>query len=74
MFEKVKDIIASELGVEEEKITLSANIIDDLDADSLDVVELIMALEDEFNLTIEDSVAQSMQTVEDIVKYIEGAQ
>lgn len=74
MFDKVKDIIASELGVEEEKITLSANIIDDLDADSLDVVELIMALEDEFNLTIEDSVAQSMQTVEDIVKYIEGAQ
>ena len=73
MFEKVKAIIASELGVEEEKITLSANIIDDLDADSLDVVELIMALEDEFDVTIEDSLAQSMKTVEDIVKYIEGS-
>ncbi|MFP4286438.1 MAG: acyl carrier protein [Candidatus Izemoplasmataceae bacterium] len=73
MFDKVKKIIASELGVDEEKITLSANIIDDLDADSLDVVELIMALEDEFDVTIEDSLAQSMQTVEDIVKYIEGA-
>jgi acyl carrier protein len=73
MFEKVKAIIASELGVEDEKITLSANIIDDLDADSLDVVELIMALEDEFNVTIEDSLAQSMKTVEDIVKYIEGS-
>ncbi|MFH5881561.1 MAG: acyl carrier protein [Candidatus Izemoplasmataceae bacterium] len=72
MFEKIREVIVAELGVEADEVTLEASIIDDLGADSLDVVELIMALEDEFDIKVEDDQAQNMRTVQDILKYIEG--
>lgn len=72
MFEQIRDIIVQELGVDESEVTMQASIIDDLGADSLDVVELIMALEDEFDVKVDDDQAQNMRTVEDILKYIEG--
>ena len=71
MFDKIKAILVDELGVDENEVTLDAKIIDDLGADSLDVVELIMALEDEFEIEVSDDKAQSMRTVKDIIDYIE---
>ncbi len=71
MFEQVKTLIVEELGVEEDAVTMDANIIDDLGADSLDVVELIMALEDAFDITVSDSEAQKLKTVKDVIDYIE---
>lgn len=70
IFEKVKDIIVSQLGVEEEEVIIEARFIDDLGADSLDIVELIMALEEEFDLEIPDEDAEGIRTVEDAVEYI----
>ena len=72
MFEKIRKIIASELMIEESEITLSSNIRNDLGADSLSLVDLVMALEDEFNLEIPDESLDSVKTVEDVVKYIEA--
>lgn len=71
VFDKVKEIIANELNVDAEKITMDTHLVDDLGADSLDAVELIMALEDEFGLEVDDDAAQSMKYVRDLVKYIE---
>lgn len=71
VFDKVKEIIANELNVDAEKITMDTHLVDDLGADSLDAVELIMALEDEFGLEVDDNAAQSMKYVKDLVKYIE---
>lgn len=71
-FEKVVDIIARELKVSKEKITLESNLQTDLGADSLDAVELIMAMEDEFGVTVPDEVAQTFRTVKDLVVYIEN--
>ncbi|QVK21150.1 acyl carrier protein [Mycoplasmatota bacterium] len=70
MFEKIKDIIVENLGVKEEEVTLDASLTDDLGADSLDAVELIMAIEDEFDISINDSDAQAMKTVQNIVDYL----
>ena len=70
VFEKVKGIIAEQLGVEEEKVTENASFIDDLGADSLDIVELIMALEEEFDIEIPDEDAEKIATVKDAVDYI----
>lgn len=72
IFDKVKEIISSELNIDSNKITQDANIRDDLGADSLDAVEVIMALEDEFSITIDDDTAQSFKTVGDLVNYIEN--
>ena len=72
MFEKIRKIIASELMIEESEITLSSNIKDDLGADSLSLVDLVMALEDEFGLEIPDESLETVRTVEDVVKYIEA--
>lgn len=72
VFEKVKSIIVSELKVAEEKITLEASLAEDLGADSLDAVEVIMAIENEFDIEINDEVAQGMKTVGEVVSYIEG--
>ena len=73
MFEEIKKIIAQELNIKDEsKITLDAKLIDDLGADSLDAVELIMAVEEQYNIKISDEVAQSIQTVGDIVRYAES--
>lgn len=71
VFEKVKDIIVEQLDVEESQITMEASFRDDLEADSLDVVELVMELEDEFDLEIADEEAESINTVGDAVNYIE---
>ena len=69
--EKVKSIIAEQLGVKPEEVTPEASFIDDLGADSLDTVELIMALEEEFNIEIPDEDAEKMTTVGDAVRYID---
>ncbi|HEX6134210.1 MAG TPA: acyl carrier protein [Longimicrobiales bacterium] len=67
---KVKEIIINELGVEPEKVTLEASFVEDLGADSLDTVELVMAFEEEFGLEIPDEDAEQLQTVGDAVKYL----
>ncbi|NLD48134.1 MAG: acyl carrier protein [Clostridiaceae bacterium] len=72
VFEKVKKIIVEQLGVEEDEIAMESSFIDDLGADSLDIVELIMALEEEFDLEIPDSEAEKISTVGDIVDYIKN--
>jgi len=72
-FEQVKKIVKEQLGVEEDEIQMSSTFVDDLGADSLDIVELIMAFEEEFNIEIPDEKAEKIKTVEDVVKYIEDA-
>ncbi|AUS96458.1 acyl carrier protein [Clostridium thermosuccinogenes] len=72
IFEKVKKIIVDQLGVEEDDITMESSFIDDLGADSLDIVELIMALEEEFDIEIPDSEAEKITTVGDAVDYIKN--
>ena len=71
---KVKDIIINELGVEEEKVTEEASFVDDLGADSLDTVELVMAFEEEFGIEIPDEDAEKMQTVGEAIDYIRQRQ
>ncbi|HZV78538.1 MAG TPA: acyl carrier protein [Candidatus Binatus sp.] len=71
VFDKVKKTIVEQLGVEENEVTMDASITDDLGADSLDQVELVMALETEFNLDIPDEEAEKIKTVGDAVRYIE---
>ena len=68
--EKVKDIIAEELGVEREKLTPEASFMEDLGADSLDTVELVMAFEKEFDIDIPDEDAEKMRTVGDALNYL----
>ena len=70
VFEKVKAIIVEQLGVTEGSVTMEASFIDDLGADSLDIVELVMALEEEFDIEIPDTDAEKVVTVEDVVDYI----
>lgn len=72
IFERVKKIIIDILGVDESRVTLAASFREDLEADSLDLVELIMAFEDEFGGEISDEDAQKIQTVNDAVKYLEA--
>lgn len=71
IFEKVKNIIVDQLDVDEDKVTMNANIQDDLGADSLDIVDLVMSFEDEFDLEIPDDQVENIKTVGDVVKYIE---
>ena len=70
IFENVKNIVVEQLGADENEITMGASFIDDLGADSLDIVELIMALEGEFDLEIPDNDAEKIATVGDAVEYI----
>lgn len=72
MFEQVKTIIADKLSVSEDDITMQTSFVDDLGADSLDIVELIMALEDELDMEIADEDAENFVTVGDVVNYIKG--
>ena len=69
-FDKVKDVIIDKLGVEEESIKTESHFVNDLGADSLDTVELVMALEEEFDLEIADEDAEKISTVNDAVEYI----
>jgi len=71
VFEKVKEIICDQLDVEEEKVTMEASITEDLGADSLDIVDLVMSLEEEFDIEVPDEEVENIKTVGDVVKYIE---
>jgi len=70
-FDKVKEIAVEQLSVDPADVSIDSTFIDDLGADSLDIVELIMAFEEEFNIEIPDEVAEKMKTVKDAVEYIE---
>ena len=72
-FEQMKVLVAEQLGVDNEKITPESSFIEDLGADSLDLVELIMALEEEFDIEIPDEIAANLKTVQDAMDYIEKA-
>lgn len=71
VFERVKKIIIDQLGVNEEQVTLEASFVDDLGADSLDTVELVMSFEEEFGIEIPDEDAEKIRTIGDAVNYIE---
>ena len=70
-FEKVREIVVEQLGVEADDVSIDSTFIDDLGADSLDIVELIMAFEEEFGLEIPDEAAEKIKTVQDVVSYID---
>ncbi|NLN16573.1 MAG: acyl carrier protein [Firmicutes bacterium] len=70
LFDRVKQIIVEQLGVDEEQVTLDASFVDDLGADSLDIVELVMTLEEEFDLEIPDEDAENITTVNSAVEYL----
>ncbi len=72
--ERVKKIIVDQLGIEEEKVKEDSSFIDDLGADSLDIVELIMAFEEEFDIEIADEDAEKIKTVGDVIRYLEDKQ
>lgn len=72
VFNKIKEIIVDALGIDESKVTLEANLKADLDADSLDAVEVIMAVEEAFEIEIEDDAIKNIVTIGDIVSYIES--
>lgn len=72
ILKKVKNIVSEQLGIDAEEITMESSFMDDLGADSLDIVELIMALETEFDLEIPDEDAEKISTVGDVVEYIKA--
>ncbi len=74
VFDKVKDIIVEQLDVDADKVALGSNIQDDLGADSLDIVDLVMSIEEEFDIEVPDDAVEGMKTVGDIVKFIEDKQ
>ena len=71
VFEKIRDIIAEQLDVTPESITMETDLMKDLEADSLDAVEIIMAIEDEYGIEIPDEEAETIQTVADLVRFVE---
>lgn len=71
-FEKIRTILSEQLSVGEEEISLDSNIIDDLGADSLDLVDMAMTVEDEFGLELPEEMLEKVQTVEDIINYIDN--
>ena len=71
VFERVREIICDQLDLEEDAVTMESNIVDDFDADSLDVVDLVMSLEDEFGIEVPDDQIENFTTVGDVVRYIE---
>lgn len=72
VFERIRKILADQLDIEETSITLDSNLMDDLDADSLDLVDLVMSIEDEFGAEVADDEVENLKTVGDIVTYIEA--
>lgn len=71
IFEKIRAIIVDQLGVEEDMVTMDTNMMKDLEADSLDAVEIILGVEDEFEIEIPDDVAEKFETVSDLVSYVD---
>ncbi len=71
VFDKIKEIIMEQLQVDESEISMETNLMKDLSADSLDAVEIIMGIEDEFGIEIPDEEAEKIQTVSDLVRYVE---
>ncbi len=71
-FEKIRTILSEQLSVEEDEITLDSNIIDDLGADSLDLVDMAMTVEDEFGVELPEEMLEKVQTVEDVINYIDN--
>ncbi len=71
VFEQIKAILAEQLDLDESKITMDSDIVEDLEADSLDVVDLVMSMEDEFGVEVPDEAIESFKTVGDVVRYIE---
>ncbi|OJU09886.1 MAG: acyl carrier protein [Clostridiales bacterium 43-6] len=74
VFEKVREILVSQLDVEESEISMESSLVDDLKADSLDLVDLLMSLEDEFDVEVPDEEIENVKTVGDLVRYIETHQ
>lgn len=74
IFEKIKKLLAEQINISEDEIKMESDIINDLGADSLDVVEMIMGVETEFNVTVPDEVAMEMKTIGDVVAFIEKNQ
>ncbi len=72
VFEKVREIIVEQLGVDENDVTMDTHLMKDLEADSLDAVEIIMAIEDEYGIEIPDEDAEKFQSVSDLVKFVEA--
>lgn len=72
VFEKIRAMIAEQLEIDEDSITMDSALIEDLGADSLDVVDLIMSIEDEFEIEVPDEAIENMRTIGDAVKFIEG--
>ena len=72
IFDKIKAIIVEQLGVDAGKVTMDTHLLKDLEADSLDAVEIIMAIEEEYEIEIADEEAEKFQTVSDLVEYVEG--
>ena len=72
LFEEIKDVVSEQLGAKPEEVRPESSFIDDLGADSLDTVELVMALEEKFGIEIPDEYAEKMLTLDDVVKYIES--
>lgn len=72
IFEKIRDILVEQLSVDSEEVSMDANFIDDLNADSLDIVELVMAMEGEFDISIPDEDAEKIKTVGDAVEYVKS--
>lgn len=72
VFEKIRAILCEQLDIEEDQITMESNIAEDLGADSLDVVDLVMSIEDEFDLEVPDDQVENIKTVGDVVNYIEN--
>ena len=72
IFDKIKEIIVEQLGVDVDGLTLESNLMKDLEADSLDAVEIIMGIEEEFDFEIPDEEAEKFQTIGDLVDYVEG--
>ena len=72
VFERIREIICDQLDLEEDKVTMDSDIMEDFEADSLDVVDLVMSIEDEFGLEVPDDQIENFRTVGDVVRYIEG--
>ena len=73
IFDEIKDILAEQLDVNPDTIEMSSDLLSDLGADSLDAIDIVMSIEDQYGIEVPDSVIENMKTVEDIVNFIEGA-